>query len=83
MFTWVNTMLGNAKNTLDGIYQAATKKLVGRHLGAFAYQFNRRFELGSMIERLTYCRFQSPGGYSNWLAYSASLYRPSPYSALP
>lgn len=57
-FTWVNTMLGNVKNALHGTYHAVRKKHLGRYLGAFSYRFNRRFELGSMIERLAYvaCR---------------------------
>jgi transposase-like protein len=57
-FTWVNTMLGNVKNALHGTYHAVRKKHLGRYLGAFSYRFNRRFELGGMIERLAYvaCR---------------------------
>jgi len=57
-FNWVNTMLGNVKNALHGTYHAVRGKHLGRYLGAFSYRFNRRFELGSMIERLAYvaCR---------------------------
>lgn len=57
-FTWINTMLGNVKTALHGTYKAVRGKHLGRYLGAFAYRFNRRFELGSMIERLAYvaCR---------------------------
>jgi len=57
-FTWVNTMLGNVKNALHGTCHAVRKEHLGRYLGAFAYRFNRRFDLGSMIERLAHvaCR---------------------------
>ena len=49
--TWVNTMLGNVKNSIH-------EKHLGRYPGEFAYRFNRRFELDRMIERLAYvaCR---------------------------
>ena len=57
-FTWVNTMLGNVKNAIHGTYHAIAGKHLGRYLGAFAYRFNRRFELDRMVERLAYaaCR---------------------------
>ena len=57
-FTWVNTMLGNVRNAIHGTYHAIHGKHLGRYLGAFAYRFNRRFELDRMIERFAYvaCR---------------------------
>ncbi len=57
-FPWANTMLGNIKKALHGTCHAAREKHLGRYLGAFAYRFNRRFELGRMIGRLAYvaCR---------------------------
>lgn len=57
-FTWVNTMLGNVKNAIHGTYHSIAGKHLGRYLGAFAYRFNRRFELDQMIERFAYvaCR---------------------------
>lgn len=57
-FTWINTMLGNVKTALHGTYHALGGMHVGRYLGAFAYRFNRRFELDRMIERLAFvaCR---------------------------
>jgi hypothetical protein len=57
-FAWVNMMLGNVKKALHCIYHAVRGQHLGRYLGAFAYRFNRRFEPGSMIERLAYvdCR---------------------------
>jgi ribosomal protein L37AE/L43A len=46
------------QTSLHGTYKAVRGKQLVRYLGAFAYRFNRRFELGSMIERLAYvaCR---------------------------
>lgn len=57
-FTWVNTLIGNVKNALQGTYHAVRGKHLGRYLGAFAYRFNRRFSLDHMVERLAYaaCR---------------------------
>jgi hypothetical protein len=57
-FTWVNTLIGNVKNALHGTYHAIHGKHLGRYLGAFAWRFNRRFELDRMVERLAYvaCR---------------------------
>ena len=46
-FTWVNTdtMLGNVKTDLHEMNHAFGGIHVGHYLGAFAYRFNRRFEL--------------------------------------
>jgi hypothetical protein len=57
-FTWVNTMLGNIKTALRGTYHSISTKHIGRYLGAFAYRFNRRFQLERMVDRLAYvaCR---------------------------
>ena len=57
-FTWVNTMLGNVKNSIHCTYHSIHGKHLGRYLGECAYRFNRRFELDRMIERLAYvaCR---------------------------
>jgi len=53
-FKWLNTMIGNVKNSIRGTYHAISKKHVPRYLAEFCYRFNRRFELGAMIERLAY-----------------------------
>ena len=55
---WVSTMLGNVKKGLHGTFHAVREKHVGRYLGALAYRFNRRFELGRISERLAHlgCR---------------------------
>ena len=45
-FKWVNTVLGNLKTTLAGAFHALNYlKYAQRDLAAFAYRFNRRFDL--------------------------------------
>jgi hypothetical protein len=41
-FTWVNTMIGNVKNALRGVYHAINHKHLPRYLAEFSYRFNRR-----------------------------------------
>lgn len=48
----MNTKLGHVKKALHGTYHAIRGKHLGRYLGGIAYRFNRRFELGSLVERL-------------------------------
>ena len=51
-FKWVDTMIGNVKNSIHGTYHAISDKHVPRYLGEFCFRFNRRFELGNMIKQL-------------------------------
>jgi ribosomal protein L37AE/L43A len=52
-FTWVNTVLGNLKTTLAGAFHAFDyAKYAGSYLAAFAYRFNRRFDLRGLVARL-------------------------------
>lgn len=52
-FQWINTVLGNLKTSLKGSYHAfGFRKYARRYLAAFAYRFNRRFDLASLNERL-------------------------------
>lgn len=52
-FRWVNTMLGNVKNAINGTYHAIDHaKYAHRYLAEFAYRFNRRFDLAAMVPRL-------------------------------
>lgn len=52
-FQWVNTVLGNLKTSLAGSYHAFNfRKYAARYLGAFAYRFNRRFDLRTLPARL-------------------------------
>jgi hypothetical protein len=52
-FKWINTALGDLKASLGGPHHAFDfAKCGSRYLGAFAYRFNRRFDLGSITTRL-------------------------------
>jgi hypothetical protein len=52
-FLWVNTILGNLKTSLGGAYHAFDfAKYAVRYLAAFAYRFNRRFQLDTLPKRL-------------------------------
>ena len=52
-FKWVNTMLGNLKTTLAGAFHSLKySKYAQQYLGAFAYRFNRRFDLHGLVARL-------------------------------
>ena len=52
-FTWVNTVLGNLKTTLSGAFHAFKyPKYASSYLAAFAYRFNRRFDLRGLMARL-------------------------------
>jgi transposase-like protein len=53
-FNWVNTVLGNLKSALSGIYHKLSSAHLPRHLATFQYRFNRRFVLGDMINRLVF-----------------------------
>ena len=59
-FKWVNTVLGNVKNSLKGTYHAIQKKHIPRYLAEFQYRFNRRIDLASMIPRLAYIAVHTP-----------------------
>ena len=52
-FKWVNTVLGNLKTMLCGAYRSfGYSKYADHSLGAFAYRFNRRFDLSDLVVRL-------------------------------
>jgi hypothetical protein len=52
-FTWVNTVLGNLKTMLSGAFHAFKyPKYAAGYLAAFAYRFNRRFDLRGLVARL-------------------------------
>lgn len=59
-FKWVNTLLGNVKNALTGTFHAFNLKHAPRYLAEFEYRFNRRFDLGAMIERFGYAALRTP-----------------------
>ena len=52
-FSWIKPVLGNLKTSLGGAYHAFDFAKYGtRYLGAFAYRFNRRFQLDTLTTRL-------------------------------
>jgi len=53
-FRWVNTCLGNIKTALVGTYRHVSPKHAQQYLTSFAYRFNRRFQLDSIVERLAW-----------------------------
>lgn len=59
-FTWINTMIGNVKNSINGSYHAINEKHLPRYLAEFCYRFNRRFKLEEMISRLGYVAVGTP-----------------------
>jgi len=59
-FKWVNTMLGNIKNSIRGTYHAIRPKHVPRYLAQFEYRFNRRYRLEDMITRLSWVALRTP-----------------------
>lgn len=59
-FKWVNTILGNVKNSLKGTYHAFQQKHIPRYLAEFQYRFNRRDDLPSMIPRLAFISLWTP-----------------------
>jgi transposase-like protein len=57
---WVDTMLGNVKNSIHGTYHAIRSKHLPRYLAEFSYRFNRRFDLAGMLKRLAIAATQTP-----------------------
>ena len=53
-FRWVNTVLGNIKTALAGTYHHVSPKHAQSYLTSFAYRFNRRFQLDTIVERLAW-----------------------------
>jgi transposase-like protein len=53
-FKWVTTTLGNVKAAIAGTYRRASPEHAGRYLASYAWRFNRRFQLDSLIPRLVY-----------------------------
>jgi transposase-like protein len=50
-FKWVNTMLGNIKAAITGTYRRLSPAHAPRYLASFAWRFNRRFQLDTMMPR--------------------------------
>lgn len=53
LFRWVNTVLGNLKTLINGAHKSFKfGKYASQYLGAFAYRFNRRGNLQSLLSDL-------------------------------
>ena len=53
-FRWVNTALGNIKTAIAGTYHHVSPKHAQAYLTSYAYRFNRRRQLDSIVERLAW-----------------------------
>ena len=53
-FRWVNTTLGNIKTAIAGTYHHVSPKHAQHCLTSYAYRFDRRFQLDSIVERLAW-----------------------------
>src|SRR3954467_908900 len=53
-FRWVNTALGNIKTAIAGTYHRVSPKHAPSYLASYAYRFNRRRQLDSIVERLAW-----------------------------
>lgn len=59
-FAAVNTLLGNLKTAMTGVYHAIDFKKYGhRYLAEFQYRFNRRFDLSVIFKRLAIAVLQT------------------------
>ncbi|MDX7824183.1 IS1595 family transposase, partial [Aeromonas caviae] len=59
-FNWVNTMIGNVKNSLRGSCHTLGAKHLPRHLAEYCFRFNHRFDLKSMLVELGHAVVASP-----------------------
>src|SRR5215213_5808603 len=59
-FRWVDTTLGNLKTAIAGTYHHVSAKHAQHYLASYAYRFNRRFQLDSMVERLAWAAVHTP-----------------------
>ena len=53
-FKWVNTTLGNIKSAITGTYRKLGPDHAGRYLASFAWRYNRRDQLQTMIPRFVH-----------------------------
>jgi transposase-like protein len=58
-FRWVNTTLGNVKTALAGTYHHVSPKHAQAYLTSYAYRFNRRRQLDSIVDRLAWAAMQT------------------------
>ena len=53
-FKWVNTALGNIKCAVTGTHRKLGPDHTGRYLASFAWRYNRRYQLQTMIPRFVH-----------------------------
>ena len=53
-FKWVNTALGNIKSAITGTYRKIGPDHAERYLASFAWRYNRRYQLQTMIPRFVH-----------------------------
>jgi hypothetical protein len=53
-FKWVNTTLGNVKAAIVGTHRQLSPAHAARYLASFAWRFNRRFQLDTMLPRFVH-----------------------------
>ena len=51
LFKWVDTTLGNIKSAITGTYRKLGPDHAERYLASFAWRYNRRYQLQTMIPR--------------------------------
>ena len=67
-FSWVNTILGNLKNAINGTYHAFDfEKYAHRYLGEYQYRFNRRFDLAALLPRMIFAATATGKRPEHWL----------------
>jgi hypothetical protein len=49
---WLNIVLGNVKNVMQGTCHQASGKRLPRYPGEFCYRFSRRFKLAATVPLL-------------------------------
>ena len=60
-FKWVNTTLGNIKSAITGTYRKLSPDHAERYFASFAWRYNRRYQLQTMILCLSGLHPHSPG----------------------
>ena len=58
-FRWVNTALGNTETAIAGTYHHVSPKHAQAYLTSYAYRFNRRRQLDSIVERLAWAAMRT------------------------
>ena len=68
-FKWVNTTLGNIKSAITGTYRKLGPDHAERYLASFAWRYNRRYHLNTMIPRFVHSAARtSPMPYQTLIA---------------